>query len=76
MLTDPLPPRDHMEVSFKQRRAQVVGDCHQLKNDVDYYTEKTPDEKPIKMAWDFTDDMDDLDQPKEYTVQPMVDAED
>lgn len=28
-------PRKHMEVAFKQRRNQIVGDCCQLKADVD-----------------------------------------
>ncbi len=34
-------PRSHMEKAFAQRRKQVVGDCYQLKTDVDYYTQFT-----------------------------------
>jgi hypothetical protein len=75
MLTEPPPPRTHMEVSFKQRRAQIVGDCHQLKNDVDHYNDICPGKAPIKTLWNFTDDMDDLDQPTEYTARPMEDLE-
>ena len=66
MLSDPPPPRKHMEVALKQRRQQIVGDCHQLKNDVDHYNERNSSEKPIRMLWDFTDDLADLDQSTDY----------
>src|SRR5262249_31181981 len=66
MLDDPLPPRKHMDLSFKQRRHQIVGDCKQLKNDIDYYNERTPEEKPVPELWDFTDDLADAEQPTEY----------
>jgi hypothetical protein len=32
-------PRRHMEMAFTQRREQVVGDCLQLRIDVDAYNE-------------------------------------
>ena len=51
-----------------------LGNEHQLKNDVDHYNDKSDGGAPIKMWWDFTDDMDDLDQPREYTGQPMEEA--
>ena len=52
-----------MEVALQQRRQQIVGDCHQLNNDVSHYNERCPKEEPIKMLWDFTDDVADRDQP-------------
>ena len=31
-------PREHMEISFQQRRKRIVGDCRQLKTDADSYS--------------------------------------
>lgn len=52
--------RQHMRISFQQRRHQIVGDCRQLKVDVDSYNDLTPDEKPIQMIFDFTMDLAEL----------------
>ena len=50
-------PRAHMQKAFSQRRKQVVGDCHQLKVDVDYYNGKNSTNEPIQVVLDFTDDV-------------------
>lgn len=50
-------PRSHMERAFAQRRNQSVGDCYQLRLDVDHYNDKHIDE-PIQMIFDFTDDVE------------------
>ena len=50
-------PRPHMEKAFAQRRKQVVGDCVQLKTDVDVFNDKRPDDEPINLILDFTDDV-------------------
>ncbi|MEE8625612.1 MAG: hypothetical protein V3T19_09750 [Acidiferrobacterales bacterium] len=55
-------PRQHMDLAFKQRRQQVVSDCRQLKIDVDSYNDNHPDEKPIQMIFDFTRDLQELEQ--------------
>lgn len=47
-----------MEIAFQQRRQQIVGDCRQLKRDVDYFNEAHPIEPPIQMMFDFTEDVD------------------
>lgn len=52
--------REHMDVAFKQRREQVVGDCRQLKTDVDRYNENENDGDPIQMIFDFTLDLEEL----------------
>ncbi len=70
MLSEPPPPRSHMQVALQQRRQQIVGDCHQLRNDVDYYNGRNPNAKPIRMLWDFTDDLADMDQPTDYDPGP------
>lgn len=48
---------EHMRVAFQQRRRQIVGDCTQLKLDVDSYNENKNDGKPIQLILDFTHDV-------------------
>jgi len=50
-------PRDHMVAAFQQRRKQIVGDCVQLKADVDVYNSRNEDQHPIQVVLDFTDDV-------------------
>lgn len=50
-------PRDHMEKAFAQRRRQIVGDCLQLKVDVDVYNDKHGDAESIQLVLDFTEDI-------------------
>ena len=54
-------PREHMEMAFQQRRQQIVGDCRQLKVDVDSYNQNYNNgELPIQMIFDFTLDLEEL----------------
>lgn len=53
-------PREHMVKAFAQRRKQVVGDCHQLKVDVDHYNDVRKSEEPIQIVLDFTHDVEEL----------------
>jgi hypothetical protein len=46
-----------MQLSFQQRRQGIVGDCRQLKTDVDSYNDAHPREEPIQMIFDFTMDL-------------------
>ena len=50
----------HMEIAFKQRRQQIVGDCRQLKLDVDSYNENAGRYKPVQLDFDFTPDLREL----------------
>jgi len=51
-------PHEHMEISFAQRREQVIGDCVQLKTDVDVYNRLNAGVRPaIQLVLDFTDDV-------------------
>jgi hypothetical protein len=50
-------PRDYMVKAFAQRRRQIVGDCVQLKTDVDVYNDKHTDAEPIQVVLDFTEDV-------------------
>lgn len=51
-------PREHMEVAFAQRREQIVGDCVQLRTDVDVYNDLNSSDKPIQPVFDFTRDVE------------------
>lgn len=59
-------PRPHMELSFAQRRTQIVSDCRQLKVDVDSYNDSNPTVRPIQIVFDFTMDLEELDQLDEF----------
>ncbi len=52
------PP--HMQIAFQQRRQQIVGDCRQLKVDVDSYNDNANPGEPIQMVFDFTQDLAEL----------------
>ncbi len=58
-----------MEVAFQQRREQIVGDCRQLKTDVDYYNTRRPKDQVRQPCFDFTDDMEESEMPDEYRPQ-------
>ena len=47
----------HMRLAFQQRRHQILGDCKQLKNDVDSYNENRQPEQPVQIVFDFTLDL-------------------
>ncbi len=49
--------RPHMQQAFTQRREQIVGDCVQLKIDVDVYNDMNKDAEPIQLILDFKDDV-------------------
>jgi hypothetical protein len=53
-----LATRKHMETAFQQRRQSIVGDCKQLKNDLDSYNENFNTAAPIQIVFDFTDDLE------------------
>jgi hypothetical protein len=46
-----------METAFRQRRGQIVGECRQLKRDVDSYNQNARIENPIPLVLDFTHDI-------------------
>lgn len=50
----------HMQIAFQQRRQQIIGDCRQLKIDVDSYNENAKPTRPIQMVFDFTQDLAEL----------------
>jgi hypothetical protein len=53
-------PRDHMQMSFQHRRRGIVGDCRQMKVDVDSYNDSHPEAEPIQIVFDFSMDLAEL----------------
>ena len=50
-------PRDHIDTSLKQRRRQSLGDCRQMKTDMDYVNRKRFSTQPIQMSFNFDADL-------------------
>ncbi len=55
-----------MLASSQLRRQQVLGDCAQLKTDIDSFNQNYNDGKPIQMSFDFTEDLIEREQPTKY----------
>jgi hypothetical protein len=51
-----------MEVAAANRRNQILGECRQLKTDVDSYNERQTPERPIQVSFNFTTDLEELEQ--------------
>lgn len=62
-LDDPNAPHEHFQRSFAQRRQQIVGDCYQLKTDIDVYNNNRQPAEPIQAILDFTLDVEELQMP-------------
>jgi len=52
--------RKHMRIAFQQRRQQIVGDCHQLKMDMDSFNENRSPMLPIQISFNFVKDLEEL----------------
>lgn len=52
--------RQHMRRAFQHRRQQIVGDCKQLKSDIDSYNQNWNQAAPIQTSFDFTHDLEEL----------------
>ncbi len=55
-------PRPFMEVVAGTRRNQILGQCWQLKNDMDSYTERRCPDEPIQLDFNFNVDLEELSQ--------------
>ena len=51
---------DHMRMAFQQRRQGIVGDCRQLKTDLDSFNQNYNADRPIQMSFNFTEDLAEL----------------
>lgn len=50
-------PREHMALSFQQRRRSIVSDCIHLKIDLDSYNDNLNPGKVIQMEFNFAQDL-------------------
>lgn len=63
-------PPEHMELAFFQRRNLIVGECLQLKKDVDSYNDNNASGILIQMIFDFSEDIAEREQPTRYGPIP------
>lgn len=54
--------RSFMEIAAANRRNQILGQCWQLKNDIDSYSERKCPDKPIQLDFNFDLDLEELSQ--------------
>lgn len=54
--------RPFMEVAAANRRNQILGQCWQLKNDIDSYNERRCPNEPIQLDFNFNIDLEELSQ--------------
>ena len=59
-------PPEHMELAFQQRRNQIVGDCWQLKQDVDSFNDNNRHGASYQLTLDFGEDIAEREQPVDY----------
>jgi hypothetical protein len=57
---------EHMKRAFALRRGQIVGECKQLKTDIDSYNDNNSEGKMIQTSLDFRDDVAEALQPTTY----------
>lgn len=67
-------PRSHMQTAFSQRRKQIVGDCHQLKIDLDHYNGIHPGDIPMQMVFNFEEDLAEIEALELYKRKKIVRA--
>lgn len=66
-LDDENVPIAHFEKAFSQRRQQIIGDCFQLKTDVDVCNEKKG--SAIQLLLDFTDDVTEAEYLRDFPLK-------
>jgi hypothetical protein len=57
---------DFAQLAFQQRRAKIVGDCRQLKTDVDSYNDNNKNGGYFQLPLDFAEDVAEREQPTVY----------
>lgn len=57
-IRNPEVKRSHMVNAFSLRRDQIVGDCRQLDRDQEYWNSHRPEDEPIQLKFDFTEDVE------------------
>jgi hypothetical protein len=55
-------PRPFMEVAAANRRNQILGECRQLRTDMDSYSDRKCPDAPIQIDFNFNIDLEELEQ--------------
>ncbi len=58
-------PRPFMEMAAANRRNQILGQCWQLKSDMDSYSDRLCPTEPIQMDFNFNVDLEELGHEKD-----------
>jgi hypothetical protein len=53
-------PPTFMSIAVANRRNQILGECKQLKTDVDSYNERKQPDRPLQVSFNFTNDLEEL----------------
>ena len=61
---------DHMRLSLSQRRGGILGDCKQLKTDMESFNENNAHGATLQMSFNFDVDLSEMDQPTDYPDAP------
>ena len=56
--------RPFLATAFQQRRQQILGECNQLKTDVDSYNQNRNSGEPIQIVFDFALDLAEMEAVK------------
>jgi len=64
--------KEHMARAFQQRRRQILGDCRQLKSDVDSYNDNRVPENPVQVIFDFSLDLAELEAARAAARKPAA----
>jgi hypothetical protein len=59
-------PPEHMKTSLQQRRSYIVGDCLQLKTDLDSYNENNNPSIEVQLSFNFSEDVAEREMPTKY----------
>ena len=59
-------PHEEVEMAFQYGRKLIVGDCKQLKTDIDSYNENNTHGKYIEVSFNFVEDLAEAEQPTVY----------
>jgi len=54
--------RQFMEIAAANRRNHILGECRQLKTDIDSYNERKCPDEPLQIEFNFTLDLEELEQ--------------
>ena len=57
--------RPFMQIAAANRRNRILGQCWQLKNDIDSYNDRRCPDEPIQMDFNFNVDLEELAQENE-----------